>query len=259
MQHRKYLAMWLIVLGSLYGTLCLLLWLSQRALIYFPTDRGAPTPMFTLQVDDAELVISTNAQKSDHAVIYFGGNAEDVSHAIDLLSHAFPDSAVFAMHYRGYGGSTGAPSEWALVGDAQQLYEHVNRSHKDISIIGRSLGSGVAVQVAAAKTLKRLVLITPFYSLVDVASERFPIFPVPLILQDHFASWQYAPQISAPTTIIVAANDQLIPWQHSEKLANAFPAGIAKLLTIEHADHNDIAHFPEYLAALNSNRTHTNP
>ena len=75
------------------------------------------------------------------ALIYFGGNAENVSASLPMLSAAFPDRAIYAMHYRGYGGSSGAPSEEALQDDALLLFDQVYAQHPNILVMGRSLGS----------------------------------------------------------------------------------------------------------------------
>src|SRR5690606_2752171 len=121
--------------------------------------------------------------KSSRAVLYFGGNAEDVSRSIALLSRAFPGAAIYAIHYRSYGGSSGTPSESSLVADAMGLFNRVAETHPLITIVGRSLGTGIAIQVAASRQIERLVLVTPFNSMAELAAEHFKLFPVQLILR----------------------------------------------------------------------------
>lgn len=241
-----------------YLLICALLFLFQRSFIYFPTSHGVETPMFRLQRGDADVVVSTNSTKSSRAILYFGGNAEDVSQTIAPLSQVFPDATLYAMHYRSYGGSTGTPSEQALVADATELFKQVSKEHSDIIIIGRSLGSGIAIQVAASKPIERLVLITPYNSIAELAAEQFKLFPVQLILQDKYESWRYAGQISAPTTIIIAGNDQVIPNESSRKLAHAFAADIANVVLIPQANHNNVSDFPAYYSALIGHQAHEN-
>jgi pimeloyl-ACP methyl ester carboxylesterase len=243
------------VLGVVYLGICGLLYFSQSSYIYYPVARSADTPVFTLQRDDARVVVSTNGLGAGPAVLYFGGNAEDVSQAVELLERAFPQTAIYAMHYRSYGGSTGAPSERALVGDGLALFDRVARTHQSITIVGRSLGSGIAVQIAAKKTIQRLVLITPYNSLSELAAQHFPWFPTSLILRDKFESWRYVPQLRMPTAILVAGNDQIIPNPSSQALARAFPAGVATVVMIREADHNNILDFPEAIAALSDAAT----
>ena len=164
----------------IYLTLCTALFSFQRSLIYFPQPRALSpgTSMFTLPVDGANLVVTTRPlqgltqdRQAKGALIYFGGNAEDVSYSLPGLAAAFPGHAVYLMHYRGYGGSTGAPSEAALIADALALFDKVYSEHKNIVVVGRSLGSGVAVQLASRRPVARLVLVTPYDSIAEIAVE----------------------------------------------------------------------------------------
>src|SRR4249919_172429 len=251
----KLLTIGILLVGLMYLSICGLLYFSQRSYIYYPTGRNPDVPAFLLHREDARIVVSSNGVSSndigsDRAILYFGGNAEDVSRAIAPLSQAFPGTAIYAMHYRGYGGSTGTPSERALVADGIALHDLVARTHPRISIIGRSLGSGVAIQIAASRPTDRLVLVTPYDSIAGLAADRFKLFPVRLILRDRYESWRYASRMTVPTTLIVATQDQVIPNRSSEKLARAFPPGVANLVRIPGADHNNVSDFPGYVAAL---------
>lgn len=257
-QVSKILAVGIVLIGLVYMTTCGLLFLSQRSYIYYPTNRIADVPAFTLHRSDADIIVSTNSLKSNRAVLYFGGNAEDVSQSIALLSQAFPNASVYAMHYRSYGGSTGTPSERNLVADGIGLFNLVAKTHPHISIVGRSLGSGIAIQVAASRPIERLVLVTPYNSIAELADERFKLFPTRLILRDKYESWRYVNQIHAPTMFIIAANDQIIPNHSSQKLAKAFPAGSVDLVMIPNTDHNNVSDSPVYLAALSGRLTHEN-
>lgn len=247
---RKSLALAAAAVLAIYLAICGLLYWSQRAYLYFPVPRQAEVPSFVLKRGDADVVVSTNDVDSPRAVLYFGGNAEDVSQAVALLAKAFPGRAIHAMHYRGYGGSTGSPSEQALVADAGRLFEQVATRHRDIVVVGRSLGSGIALQVAAGHRAERLVLVTPYDSIAELAAAQFPLFPVGLLLQDKYESWRYAPRIKIPTTVIVAHRDQVIPNASSLRLAERFAPGIATVVDFPDAGHNDVSDAPGYLAAL---------
>ncbi|HOU66886.1 MAG TPA: alpha/beta hydrolase, partial [Thermomonas sp.] len=120
---RKSLAIAAAAILAIYLGICGLLYGSQRAYLYFPVPRRAEVPSFVMTSGDADVVVSTNGVDSPQAVVYLGGNAEDVSQAVALLAKAFPGHAIYAMHYRGYGGSTGSPSEHALVADAGRLFD----------------------------------------------------------------------------------------------------------------------------------------
>lgn len=131
------------------------------------------------------------------------------------------------MHYRGYGGSSGKPSEQALVADALALFDQLQSKYSDITVLGRSLGSGVAVQLAAQRKVTQLLLITPFDSLSALAQRQFPFFPVKWLLKDTYNSVAYAPDINSPTLILLAEQDEIIGRAHSEALYQAFAPGIA--------------------------------
>lgn len=241
----------LLGLGS-YAAACLALFLLQRSLIYFPPPVAAyPAPKTTtLAVPGAQLLVSERPRAGGQALIYFGGNAEDVSYSLPLLDQAFPQHTLYLLHYRGFAGSTGKPSEQTLVADALALYDRVAREHQEIVVLGRSLGSAVAVQLAARRPVDRLILVTPFASMADLAAGQFPYFPVRWLLRDAYASTEHAPRITAPTLIVAAGQDEIIPASSTRLLAARFPPGVASLRVIAGAGHNSISDSPDYLAAL---------
>lgn len=138
------------------------------------------------------------------------------------FSVAFPDTSIYLMHYRGYGGSSGNPTEKALFTDALSLFDEVRTEHSEIDVIGRSLGSGVAVYLASQRPVARLVLVTPYDSVLDIAALQFAYFPLKWLLRDKFESWRFAPQVTAATTIIAAEHDEIIPRASTELLRSHF-------------------------------------
>ncbi|MCL2831292.1 MAG: lysophospholipase [Betaproteobacteria bacterium] len=242
----------LVLLALLYAALCVLLFVFQRSFIYLPQARAfvPGAEMLALKTGVGDVMVTARERPGDKALVYFGGNAEDVGPNLAGFAEAFPDHAIYLLHYRGYGGSAGEPSEAALVADALQLVDQVSAAHPQVTVIGRSLGSGVAVQVAAQRALARLVLVTPYHSVLELARERFPFVPVGWLLRDRYESWAYAPKIHAPTTIIVAGNDEVIPRRSTGLLAAAFLPGVAHQVVIDGADHNGIGLSPQYLPAL---------
>ncbi|MBE9610035.1 alpha/beta hydrolase [Chitinilyticum litopenaei] len=236
----------------LYLLACLGLYLQQRALLYFPVAaaRTDPAHRETLRVPDATLQLAVQHHDGDEALIYFGGNREDVSQTLSDYAAAFPGRAIYMLHYRGYGGSSGEPSEAALHADALALYQRVRQQHARITVIGRSLGSGVAIRLAAQRPVEQLVLVTPYDSVLNVAQEQYPWVPVSLLLHDTFESWRVAPQISAPTLLIAAGNDRLIPPEHARALLAAFRPGVARLMILPQAEHNLRNVLPEYFRLL---------
>ena len=243
----------------IYLALCVALFIFQRSLIYYPQPRplSPGVSMITLPVDGALLVVTTRPlqgltqdRQAKGALIYFGGNAEDVSYSLPGLANAFPDHAVYLLHYRGYGGSTGAPSEAALIADALVLFDQVYAEHKSIVVVGRSLGSGVAVQLASQRPVARLVLVTPYDSIAEIAARQFPVFPVRWLLRDKFESSKFAPQITVPTLIIAAEHDEVIPRARTDALFNSFRAGVAVFKVIARTGHNTISDSPDYMPLL---------
>jgi uncharacterized protein len=243
----------------MYLGLCLLLFASQRSMIYQPQRSAVkdPSPSLRLVVPGAELQVTIRPHPGPKALLYFGGNAENVSLSLAEFTQAFPEYALFLMHYRGYERSSGKPSEEAIRSDALALFDKVHEKYADISVMGRSLGSGVAVRVASLRPAARLVLITPYSSIQDVAQDRFPYVPIRWLLLDKFESWRYASSIRVPTLLLAAKNDEIIPMSSTVKLYNAFPAGVASLKVIPYFGHNDISASDLYLEDIRSGLTPT--
>jgi pimeloyl-ACP methyl ester carboxylesterase len=248
----KTLGVIMLIGLAAYLAACLYLFTFQRDFIYFPPESAMlrPPVTSTLAVPGALLRVSERPLPGSRAVIYLGGNAEDVSASLPLLDRAFPDRALYLLHYRGYAGSTGTPTEQALVADALALYDRVAATHRDVVLIGRSLGSGIAIQVASQRPVARLVLVTPYDSLQDLAAEQFPLFPVRWLLQDKYESWRYAPRVRAPTLILAAGRDEIIPASSTQQLLSRFANGIASIKVVDGADHNSISENPAYPSLL---------
>ncbi len=245
----------LTIIVLAYLGICAALFIFQRSLIYFPQPRSprSGSTILTLPIADETVLASALPREGSKAIIYFGGNAEDVSQSMPGFAEAFPEHSIYLMHYRGYGGSSGSPSEQAILADALVLFDEARARHENITIIGRSLGSGVAVYIASLREADRLVLVTPYDSLADIAAAQFPFFPVSLLLKDKYESWRHAPAVSAPTLIITAEHDTLVPRARSEKLLSRFQSGVAELAVIRGTDHNSVSMSPEYRTLLAGN------
>lgn len=235
-----------------YAVICISLYQGQRSRMYFPQPlpAGAEGHTRALQGSDAGILVSVRDADRPDALVYFGGNAEDVSQNLPKFSAAFPAHAIYLLHYRGYGGSAGAPTEAGLAKDALALYDMARRKHGRVLVIGRSLGSGLAVRVASQRDVARLVLVTPYDSLQDIAADLFPWLPVRWLLIDKYESWRYAPQVRAPTLLIEAERDEVIPRASTRQLLTRFKPGTARLTVVRGTGHNDISQSPEYLRLL---------
>ena len=242
----------LLLAVLVYAALCAALFVFQRSLIYFPQPGAAPRASTTLRLPTpaGDVLATVRSHNGPNALIYFGGNAEDVSYSVPGFATAFPDHALYFLHYRGYGGSAGSPSETALVEDGLALFDKVRAQHPHIVVVGRSLGSGVAVQVASQRPVARLVLVTPFDSLEDLAASHYPIFPVRWLLRDTYRSSDFAPRVTAPTTIIAAEHDEVIPRASAELLFTRFAPGIATIEVLPGMGHNTIEQSSRYWGVL---------
>lgn len=217
----------------------------QRKLLYFPTPPVAHgLQVEWLQQGDQRLEVQVLNPGLPNAVLYFGGNAEVVSDNAELFSGIFTDTSVYLLSYRGYGGSSGEPSEQALFEDAIALYDHVAPQHQHISLAGRSLGSGVAVYLAAHRPVERMALVTPYDSIASVAQTHYPYFPVRLLIKDTFDSVSRASDLSAQVLVILAESDEVIPRAHSETLMAALDN--AQLWIAEGTGHNSVGNHTEY-------------
>jgi pimeloyl-ACP methyl ester carboxylesterase len=239
----------LIGAAALYVVLCGFLFLTQRSMLYFPT-LGKSESILTLSIGTERILASTRPLDGSNAILYFGGNAEDVTFNMPDFQSTFPHHSLYLLHYRGYNGSSGSASEKALFADALELYDHVKARHPKITLIGRSLGSGIAVRVASERDVAALILITPYDSIQDIAASHFPLFPVRWLLQDKYESWRYAPQVKAPVTIIAAEHDEIIPRASTDLLRTRFRPDAVTFAVIPRTDHNSISESKEYWSRL---------
>ncbi len=247
----RVMAVCVLLAALLYGALCLSLYLGQRQLVYHPeaTWLVKQGPDFALTRDGVTLHGWVMNPGQRRALLYFGGNAERVEDARTDLASWFPDRTIYLLPYRGYGASEGVPTESALVADAVALFDQVAPQHASVAVIGRSLGSGVAVQLAAQRPVERLVLVTPFDSLVRVAASYYPWVPVNALMRERFESWRHAAAIHAPVLLIRAGQDEIIPAERTAALAAAFPQAPAQQV-VPDAGHNTIQDYADYRVSM---------
>lgn len=182
------------------------------------------------------------------AVLYFGGRSEEVSWVVRDAGRLFPGMAVLAVNYRGYGESLGNPGETAMVADGTMLFDWLSaRSHIDaakIALVGRSLGSGVAVQVAKERAAHSVVLITPYDSILALAKRKFRGVPIGLVLKHRFESSRHVAMLKIPVYILRAATDDVVPHAHTDVLVSKL-ATLWCEETIPDSDHYTIPYLPE--------------
>jgi uncharacterized protein len=247
----------LVMTALVAAGVCLLAYLTQERLIFFPQrldERSAfdvqqsypRAKAFELETEDRVRLrgwlVNGSARQPWPLVIYFGGNAEEVSWSVPEFSRV-PQWAALLVNYRGYGLSQGQPSETTLYRDALALYDHTTRradiDAQRVVAVGRSLGTGVATYLASQRPVAGVVLISPYDSLVEVARTAYPFFPVNLLLRHRFESAARAPSIHAPLLALVAAHDEIVRPERSRQLIQAW-GGPAQLEVLGGVDHNTI-------------------
>jgi pimeloyl-ACP methyl ester carboxylesterase len=237
----------LIAVGAVVVGFPLLMYLIQDQLIFFRQPvHAAQRDSIARRFPAVESVfIQTDVRlhawhvKGSPLVLYFGGNAEEVSWMIAESAQRAPGVGWLLVDYRGYGSSEGEPSESALSSDALAWHDYATGElkAKDVFLFGRSLGSGVAVRLAAERTVAGVILVAPFDSLVEVGKHHYPYLPVDWMLKHRFDSVARAPRVAAPLLCIAAEDDEIIPVEHSRRLYEAW-GGAKQWVGLRGARHN---------------------
>jgi fermentation-respiration switch protein FrsA (DUF1100 family) len=244
--------LWIVLVAAVLLGVPAAAWLGQDRLIFFPQP-GVSTAPLPVEAKPLEIIATDGTRlrgwmRSATAipapiVLYFGGNAEEVSGT--LADPRWPrDWAIVAINYRGYGTSEGAPGESELVADARVIYDTIaarpDVDARRIVVLGRSLGTGVAVKLAASRPLAGAILVSPFDSLVQIGRTHYPWLPVSLLLRHRFDSEVDARRIQVPLLAIVADRDSIIPRERSQALYDAW-AGPKAWRIVVATDHNTLS------------------
>jgi len=226
----------------IYLVIGMFLYVKQRSFLYHPTPQ-VTTKYNTLLLENEKEKINIIVLNEGHqnSILYFGGNGESMGESADYIAAQFPNFTVYLMDYRGYGSSSGEASETGLYSDALALYDRIKDKHEKISVGGRSLGSAIAVYVAAHREVSKLALITPFDSIVNIAQERYPIYPVNLLLHDSYDAASQVNKIRAKTFIVIAQNDKVVSRERTQKLIDTFSKDLLYVDIIKNRGHNDIS------------------
>lgn len=248
---------------SLYLLLVLLVYGFQERLIFFPhTYREAPR-IVNQRAEEIHITAAdgvtlhgwfvSNSEDDRNVVFYFGGNAEELSFMTNAVRR-YDGWSFVLINYRGYGLSEGKPGEAFLYQDALEVYDHIMDRINDslesrVIFMGRSLGSGVAVYLAAERPSSGVILISPYDSLTRVAQRAYPFLPVRFLLRHRFDSIQKAPKLDTPLHMIIASEDTVIPPDHSKRLAEEW-GGEVLTYVIEEADHNTLGMMDAYWDSL---------
>jgi uncharacterized protein len=247
-----------VVVALVYAMLCLVTYLRQRQMIFFPTSESTAVDLQPMWIDTGQERLKVWPLRSDRtdALIYFGGNAEDVMYSRELFDAVAPEYAVYLVNYRGYGGSSGSPSEQGFNHDALHVFDSVASSHRAVGLVGRSLGSAVATHVAARRPASRLILVTPMDSIESLARRHYPWLPVSLLMKDPFRSIDNAPRITTPTLVVMSEHDRIVPAESTQKLIEAFTEAPLTVMTLDGHDHNSFGGADGYGSAIQAFLAH---
>jgi len=244
---------WLLIVAVLgYAAVLAAAYFAQRSLMYFPDpSRTSPAAAglpqaeeVLLDTSDGEKVIAWHVPPRGEkpVILYFHGNGG----ALNLRAHRFAGltadgTGLVALSYRGYGGSSGRPSEAGLMRDAEAAYAFAAARYpaERLAVFGESLGTGVAVALAAGHPVGKVILESPFTSAVAVGAAVYPFLPVRLLMKDRFASDERIAGIKVPILVMHGARDQVIPIGYGERLYSLITAP-KKFVRFDLGGHSDL-------------------
>ncbi len=261
---KRSLKKFVIVLFSIFVMIGSALYFFQEKLLFFPSTLKK-NYQYQFQYEFEELFLKTDKNTIINAlhfkvespkgvILYFHGNAGDLSRWGTVAEYfVAQDYDVLIMDYRTYGKSIGKLSEDAIYSDAQYCYDYLLKqySEDEITVYGRSLGTGIASYVASKNNPKQLILETPYFSILDVAKDRFPILPVKQLLKYQFPTYQFLPKATCPITIIHGTADAVVPYASGEKLSELNIENL-NFITVEDAGHNNLIEFEAYHSIINT-------
>lgn len=223
------------VISALYLGVVILAYAFQRHLVYHPSGaRSNPAALslakvaeITLETPDRERLVAwyAPARIGRPTLLYFHGNAGTLAQRADRI-RLYTDAGygVLLLAYRGFSGSTGAPSESRIIRDANLAYDYLLKqglTANDIVLYGESLGTAVAVQVGASRQIKAVILESPFSSVTDIGQYIYPYLPVRWLLEERFESIRYIQKINAPLLVLHGERDSIVPARFGKALFTA--------------------------------------
>jgi len=246
----------LFYLVIFYVFCALFMYLRQDSFLFYPTAAKHINHNFDDLVDyhlqsgpvDLKGWLVNSQYLREKLLVYYGGNAEDIFQNIEEYRDV--QAASLFVAYRGYGPSSGKPGEKEFFSDALAVLDDIRKRAvpKEIYLIGRSLGSGVACHVAARRPVNGIVLITPYDSIENVARSNYPLLPVGWLLKHRFDSLLALPLIHCPVLVIYGGRDRVIVPERTENLLRHIE-GEKEVVCIAEADHGTIDMYPEYWRA----------
>jgi len=185
-------------------------------------------------------------RKDAPLVLYFGGNANNVIEFIDNIAPKLKNYNFLGFNYPGYAGSEGKPCEECILKYALEIYDKYNPDF----IIGRSLGTAVASYVASKRSVKGVILITPFDSIENIAKKKYPIYPISFLLKYKFKEYKFISNTKVPVIVIALKNDDVIPDDSLKNLLKHIK-NLKKLFLIEGVKHGFIYEHSQIINVIN--------
>ena len=246
-----------------YILIVIMLYFFQEKLIFLPTKLpqnysysfSQPFEEIFLKTDDGAVLngLHFSREEPKGAILYFHGNAGDLSRWGNIVTF-FVDKGfdVIVMDYRSYGKSSGKLSEEALFKDAQLFYDYALNHYgpEQLILYGRSLGTGIATKLASENPIGRLILESPYYSLEDIARERFPFLPIRWLMKYKLKSNEYIQLVRCPVSIFHGTEDAVVPFESGERLYEAIPFKQKQFIKVTGGAHNNLVEFAEYQNGL---------
>lgn len=232
----------LLIFAGAYLGICLLVYVAQRRLIYFPSRYAHPLPedfKAWRSPDGSEFWGYKKVTGAREALFFFhgnGGNASGWSHAVA----EFPGD-VFVLEYPGYGDRGGVPSEKSLKAAALAGFEAEHARYEKLVVAGQSLGTAITEVIFSRHPQKvsHLVLITPFTSIAEVARAQFPWLPTQWLLRDQMHLFDHWQKFPGKSCVVLAGRDEIIPRSHNLRYLQA-KTGACEIVELPEESHNSI-------------------
>jgi hypothetical protein len=232
----------ILLIATLYGSALAYLYFAQESFIFNLKDanfkpftcKGCVRAVLHTK-DGAELIGKRRPKNSSKLLIYFGGNADDATKIFTYLDPDL-DIEVVAYNYRGYGESSHKPSQEALFKDALAIYDF-HAKDKDVTVIGRSLGTGVGAYLASKRKVSHLILITPYDSIRAIAKAKYPFFPIA--------------NVQSKVSVIEVIGDKVVPNFHTANLLKAIN-NLSLHVKLQDTTHGDVLEKIDFNSLLNS-------
>jgi uncharacterized protein len=263
---KKKIFKWLQIIVIIYVLGGVALYFLQDAILFHPVtlkrdhNYNFPEPHKDISIaindkDTLNLIDFSSADTSTKGIVlYFHGNKRNISWYAKYIPYFTRHGyEVLMIDYPGFGKSTGKLTEQKLYFWALQAYKiAIKRFAADsIIIYGKSMGTGIAAQLASIRDCKRLILETPYYDFPSVISHYLPIYPVRWMLHYDLPTHDYLKNVSAPITIFQGTNDMLVTYSNAKRLEPLLKTG-DEFITINGGSHNNLYTFKETIGKLDS-------